>query len=69
MCHIYCGNTSSSAQLRVHLSMEMTEHLADHSTRMGLRRIMDNNFESKHTMMGASRDLGKSLVMLNRKII
>ena len=30
---------------------------------------MDNNFESKHTVRGASGDLAKSLVMLNRKIV
>ena len=30
---------------------------------------MDKNFESKHTMMEASSDPAKSLVMLNRKIV
>ena len=29
---------------------------------------MDKHFESKHTMMRASSDVAKSLVMLNRKI-
>ena len=33
-----------------------------------LEKVMDKH-ESKHTMMGASSDLGESLVMLNRRIV
>ena len=34
-----------------------------------LEEVMDKHFESKHTVVGASSDLAKSLVMLNRKIL
>ena len=34
-----------------------------------LEGVMDTHFESKHTVMGASSELAKSLVMLNRKIL
>ena len=34
-----------------------------------LEEVLDKHFESKHTSMGASSDLAKSLVMLNRKIL
>ena len=34
-----------------------------------LKEVVDKHFESKHTMMAASHDLGKSLIMLNRKIV
>ena len=32
-------------------------------------KVMGKHFESKHTMMGASSDLGESLFMLNMKIV
>ena len=34
-----------------------------------LEEFVDNHFESKHTVMEASSDLAKSLVMLNRKML
>ena len=34
-----------------------------------MKSIMNKHFESEHIMMVASGDLGKSLVMLNRKIV
>ena len=34
-----------------------------------LEGVVDKHFKSKHTVMGASSDLSKSLVMLNRKIL
>ena len=34
-----------------------------------LEGVTDKHFGSKHTVMGASSDLAKSLVMLNRKIL
>ena len=34
-----------------------------------MKSITNKHFESKHIMMRASSDLGKSLVMLNRKIV
>ena len=34
-----------------------------------LEEVMDKHFESKHTVMGASSDLAKSLVMLNSRIV
>ena len=33
-----------------------------------MKSIINKHFESKPTMLWASSDLGKSLVMLNRKI-
>ena len=32
-----------------------------------MKSIMNKHFESKHIMMGASSDLGKSLVILNQE--
>ena len=33
-----------------------------------LEKVMDKHFEAKHTVMGESRSLQKSIVMLNRRI-
>ena len=33
-----------------------------------LEKVMDKHFEAKHTVMGESRSLEKSIVMLNRRI-
>ena len=34
-----------------------------------LEEVLEKHFESKHTVMGASGNLAKSLVMLDRKIV
>ena len=78
----YCGNTSSTVGVSCPCSfysrvkgVRIIVHRDDfisggprHQLKW-LEEVVDEHFETKHTVMGASSDLAKSLVMLNRKIL